>query len=173
MKLILTLCLVMVVFANEANAQNPFKGQKKIIGTTIDNIEFTDYIKNTPTDQQFNKKFEVLEFWATWCVPCIQAMPHINELNTAFKDQTDLVFISVTDETPEKVNTFLKKTDLETIVVSDQNHSIHQKLRILYKGNMVIPRTVLIDNNNKIVWYGSPTDLNKELITKFLNGEKI
>ena len=38
---------------------------------------------------------------------------------------------------------------------------------------MILPRTVLIDNSNKIIWYGTPTELNAEIIWKFLRKEKI
>ena len=36
---------------------------------------------------------------------------------------------------------------------------------------MILPRTVLIDDSNKIVWYGTPAELDSELILKFLRKE--
>jgi hypothetical protein len=38
---------------------------------------------------------------------------------------------------------------------------------------MPLPRTVLIDNENRIVWYGSPKELTENGIRKFLNGKPI
>ena len=61
----------------------------------------------------------------------------------------------------------------ETIVVSDQTKSIHRALKIENDGTMPLPRTVLIDDENKIVWYGSPEELTGKLIEKFLKKEKI
>ena len=148
------------------------QSQKELIGTTVKEISFTDYLKNEPADKNFNSKFKVLEFWATWCRPCLAAVPHINKLQAKFKDE-DILFISVTAEAPEKTVKTLQKVNFETIVVSDQTRTIHRDLRIEYKNTMAIPRTVLIDNENKIVWYGSPKDLTPSLLKKFLNKEPL
>ncbi|HEY7544991.1 MAG TPA: TlpA disulfide reductase family protein, partial [Blastocatellia bacterium] len=50
----------------------------------------------------------VLEFWATWCAPCIAAMPHLNELADKFKDKP-VRFISITYENESIVAPFLKR----------------------------------------------------------------
>src|SRR5262245_37427861 len=53
-------------------------------------------------------KVVVLEFWATWCGPCITAIPHLNELADAFKDKP-VQFIAITDEDEKVVAPFLKR----------------------------------------------------------------
>jgi len=57
-------------------------------------------------------KAVVLEFWATWCAPCVAAIPHLNELATQFKDRP-VVFLSVSDETPSVVEAFLQKHPID------------------------------------------------------------
>src|SRR5258708_33922560 len=52
-------------------------------------------------------KAVVLEFWATWCAPCIDAIPHVNELAEQFKDRP-VQFISITDEESSLIEGFLK-----------------------------------------------------------------
>lgn len=54
----------------------------------------------------------VLEFWSTRCSFCISAIPHLNELATAFKDRT-VVFLSVTERDRVTVGEFLKKHSIE------------------------------------------------------------
>ena len=153
-------------------AQRPIKAQKKMIGTNIEKIAFSDFIANIPDDKDFDDKFKILEFWATWCKPCLEAVPHLNELKSQFSDQDDLVFLSVTYESPERTKKLLKKIKFETTVVSDQTKEIHKNLKIEYKGVMVLPRTVLVDDANNVVWYGTPDELHAELIANFLKGEK-
>ncbi|SMG47989.1 Thiol-disulfide isomerase or thioredoxin [Marivirga sericea] len=165
--------LALTFLTSNIYAQKTIKAQKRLIGGKIEKIEFTDYIENTPDSKEFNKKFKVLEFWATWCKPCLEAVPHLNELKSAFNDEDDLVFLSVTYEAPEKTQKVLERIKFETIVVSDQTKKIHNDLNIEYKGMMILPRTVLIDNSNKIIWYGTPTELSAEIIRKFLKNEKI
>src|SRR5512146_3334745 len=48
----------------------------------------------------------VLEFWATWCAPCIAAQPDLNELVDTFKDR-QVQFVSITDEDESVVAQFL------------------------------------------------------------------
>ena len=145
-----------------------FKAQIELTGTKTEEIKPTHYLQNEPADKNFANKFKVLEFWATWCRPCLKAVPHLNKLQEKFKDQ-DIVFLSITYEQPEKTWSTFQKVKFETIVVSDTTRTIHKKLRVDYKGTMALPRTVLVDNENRIIWYGSPNDLTEEMIKKFLN----
>ena len=149
-----------------------FKPQNELIGTTVGEIKITDYLLNEPANKNFNNKFKVLEFWATWCKPCLKAVPHLNKLRDKFSD-SNLVFLSITYESPEVVQKVFSKVKFETIVVSDQTRTIHRALRVQYNGTMPLPRTVLVDDQNRIVWYGSPKDLSEKLIKRFLGKESL
>src|SRR5215471_10614976 len=50
----------------------------------------------------------VLEFWATWCAPCVEQIPHLNKLAEQFKNNNAL-FLSVTDEDAATVSAFTAK----------------------------------------------------------------
>jgi thiol-disulfide isomerase/thioredoxin len=162
-----------ICFPFAALAQSTlFKPQLALLNTRIDTIVVSNYLLNEPTDKDFSSKFKVLEFWATWCRPCLKAVPHLNRLQTKFKD-SNIVFFSFTYEKPEKAAEAFKKVNFETIVVSDTNKVIHRKLLIEMNGTMPLPRTVLIDDQNRIVWYGSPEKLNAKLLEKFLRKESL
>ena len=55
-------------------------------------------------------KVVVVEFWATWCAPCIASIPHLNELAEQFRDE-DVVFISLVD-TAERGSLSLRDQEL-------------------------------------------------------------
>lgn len=59
----------------------------------------------------FKGKPIFLNFWATWCPPCIAEMPDIQDLYNQFGQ--DAVFLLITDETPQKVTAFMQKRGFE------------------------------------------------------------
>ncbi|MCL6460430.1 MAG: redoxin family protein, partial [Flavobacterium micromati] len=136
-------------------------------------INITDYILNIPENKNFEDKYIIIEFWATWCGPCLSAVPHINKLQEKYKSNKELVFISMTDEKAEKVLATLNRIEFKTIVVSDQTKKTHRDLEVEKNGIMAIPLTVLIDNKGVIKWKGLPEDLNEQKIDLFLKGGKL
>ena len=165
-KILVLLCLLPTVLFAQTGV---FEAQKGLIGTVTEDIAVTHYLQNQPADTAIQSKFKVIEFWATWCAPCIKAVPHLNKLQEKFKDE-NIVFLSVTYESPAKTEATLQKVKFETVVATDTTSRLHTQLKIRDKGTMVVPRTVLIDNQNRIVWYGYPTQLTESLIKKFLKG---
>ena len=166
-------CLLLLFFPLMVLAQNPLsKYQQELIGTTANSFQPTDYLLNEPADKNFDGKFKVLEFWATWCRPCLKAVPHLNKLQRQFAD-SNIVFLSITYEQPAIAQKVFSKVSFETIVVSDQTRSIHKALRVQYNGTLPLPQTVLIDDENRIIWYGNPKYLSKKKLEQFLRREKI
>ncbi len=143
------------------------------VGTKIENLKFSDHILNVPDGAEFDSKFKVLEFWATWCAPCLKAVPHLNELSEEFTDNKELVFLSITYEKPEVADRALKRIPFKTIVVSDQNQAVFANLGVKKGSTITIPQTFLVDNNNVIRWKGKPSELTTELLNRFLKGEEL
>ena len=140
------------------------------VGQKSPTINITDWVLNTPTDKNLKGKFIVLEFWATWCGPCIGAVPHLNTLQEMFK-QNDLYFVSITDETVEKINRTSKRIPFKSIVVSDQTKATQTAFGDGKEGLVSLPMTVLIDNQDIIRWIGSPEELTADMMNSFLKGQ--
>jgi uncharacterized protein (TIGR03435 family) len=109
-------------------------------------------------------KVVVLEFWATWCAPCIGAIPHLNDLVAHHADDP-VVFISITDETADEVEPFLKKRPIDGAVALDNDRSIFHNFRI-----GAIPRTFLIDQDGIIRAIVQPSGLTSTMIDAVLQG---
>lgn len=107
-------------------------------------------------------KAVVLEFWATWCGPCVMAIPHLNELTVQFQDKP-VVFLSVTDENRAVVEPFLKKRPIEGWVGLARDRKTFADY-----GVTGVPRTFLIDAAGKLVAGVTPDDLTAGLIGDLL-----
>lgn len=122
----------------------------------------------TVVDTKFlSGKVVVLEFWATWCGPCIAAIPHLNALANRFKDEP-VQFIAITAEEKGKVLAFLKKRPIDAWIVLDGDRAMNDAYRVTE-----IPHTVVIGTNGLIAAITDPTFLTEQHITDLLAGRKI
>lgn len=110
-------------------------------------------------------KAVVLEFWATWCGPCIASFPHLNHLNKKYQDK-NVVFISVTHETPEVAQNVLKKKPLHTWLGFDTDDALRKAF-----GFKSLPQTVLISPEGKIAAITRPSELTPAVIDALIAGK--
>ena len=112
-------------------------------------------------------KVVVLEFWATWCGPCVGAIPHLNELADKFKDQP-VQFIAVTDEDEKVIAPFLKRKPIHAWIGLDTDKSMFKAY-----GVSGIPHTVVVNKKGKIVAITHPTSLTENILKEALAGKKL
>ena len=73
--------------------------------TTINKIQLTD-LKNLGIDmKQYKGKTVFVNFWATWCKPCIAEMPSIHKLQTRLKDE-NIIFLLASNEDINEIEGF-------------------------------------------------------------------
>ncbi len=112
-------------------------------------------------------KVVVLEFWATWCGPCIVHFPNLNELADRFKGKP-VQFISITEESREVVERFLKRREIKSWVGLDTDRSVFRALRVAG-----IPQTVIIDTEGRIAALTSPEQVTEQVLRDLLAGETV
>lgn len=95
-------------------------------------------------------KVVVVEFWATWCGPCVAAIPHLNQL-VASLDPAKFQFISVDDEDPKVVASFLAKKKMSGWIGLDQTAA-----DFAWYGADSRPTTVIVDGQGKVVAATNP-----------------
>ena len=112
-------------------------------------------------------KAVVLEFWATWCGPCVAGIPDWNRLVEAFRDKP-VIFLSVTDENPGHVEKFLQKTPIEGWVGIARRKAMHDPYEI--DG---IPRAVLIDASGKLAGTIYTPRLKSVMVEQLIAGKPL
>ena len=87
----------------------------------------------------------VVDFWASWCGPCMQSMPLVDGVVREFADRkVELVAVNM-EEQPEHVKTMLQRHKLKIPVVFDPDGTVAAKYAVT-----AIPQTVVIDRDGKI-----------------------
>jgi thiol-disulfide isomerase/thioredoxin len=89
-------------------------------------------------------KVVVLNFWATWCGPCRREIPELNNLVEKYKDNSDVVFVAITNDLRERVANFLSSNEFKYKVAFDVD-SVYQKYNVT-----AVPTHVIIDKDGFI-----------------------
>ncbi len=143
----------------------PFSVGDKVTGLTVPFLLQADET-STIAIEEMRGSIVVLEFWATWCGPCVASIGHLNELADEFADNDKVRFISVTDEAPETITEFLVRKPIHTWIGIDPKRSLLTAFEI--SG---IPTTVIINADGWMAASISPSQLDAQVLERIQNGE--
>ncbi|MCG9132709.1 redoxin domain-containing protein [Candidatus Poribacteria bacterium] len=115
------------------------------IGKPAPNFQVTDLNGETLSLEKYRGQVVLLDFWATWCGPCITEMPKIKKTYAQYKDQQFQIIGISLDTSKEPLETYIEKEGLEWVHYWDESGEI----RTLY-GVWGIPSAFLIDGEGII-----------------------
>ncbi len=110
-------------------------------------------------------KVVILEFWGTWCGPCVAAIPHLNRLVSEYRNQP-VQFLFVTDEEQWRVESFLKLRPIMGWIGLDPRRATFDAY-----GAEALPKTVVLDPTGVVAAVTGPGGLNEKLIDDTLAGK--
>ncbi len=144
------------------------------IGSKAPALDIEHYFHEDDTRVSEFKKGNVyvVEFWATWCGPCIASMPHLAELQTKHRNE-GVQIISISDETVDEVEALLAKpypgkdvsfaeVTLPYTLTTDPDGST-QRDYMEAAGQNGIPTSFLVGKTGIIEWIGHPGELEEPL----------
>jgi peroxiredoxin len=124
-----------------------------------------DFAAKDLTDKQvalkdLKGKVVIVDFWATWCPPCREGLPHVDKVYQAFKDKGVVALAVDVQETKDKVQQFVTENKFTFTALLDSDGKVSEKYKV--SG---IPQTVIIgkDGNVKNVFVGTGPDSEKRL----------
>jgi thiol-disulfide isomerase/thioredoxin len=130
------------------------------VGDPAPKLKATKWLQGSEVTDFAPGKTYVVEFWATWCGPCIVMMPHMAEMQREYKDK-GVTFIGFTkkdpNNTPEKVAEFVQKRGPKlgyTFAYADDSDTYDAYMKAAKQGG--IPCSYVVNKEGKIDYIGHP-----------------
>jgi cytochrome c biogenesis protein CcmG/thiol:disulfide interchange protein DsbE len=116
------------------------------VGDTAPNFSITTTAGETMTPRNFGGRVLVLNFWASWCAPCVEEAPSLNEFAKTFKDSGVVVLGVSVDRNEQSFQSFVKRFDVSYPTARDPEQNLSYRY-----GTYKIPESYIIDRNGKVV----------------------
>ncbi len=148
------------------------------IGDPAPTFKVTGWVKGEPVKELKKGNIYVVEFWATWCGPCISSMPHLSEMAKKFEGRASLISINTWDfakdenkvlETDEahvaRVANWVKENDakMQYNVAYDDSKDFMSTTWMRAAGRNGIPCAFIVNADQQIAWIGHPMQMEEVL----------
>ena len=150
-------------------------GRRFDIGDAAPALRVRQWLKGEPVREFKKGQLYVVEFWATWCRPCIAGMPHFSELAREYRGRIDFLSIDVYEpkKTPRsKIQRFVDSmgTHMDYSVAEEDSNDMETGwLAAFNTKDEGIPRAFVIDGRGRVAWIGHPHVIDT-VLRQLVNG---
>ena len=154
--------LLAAMFYVQANSK-PLKPGDKIPDIVIMNL--MNASQTAVTLQSLKGKVIVLDFWATWCVPCVKAFPKMAAIQKQYSKEVQV--IAVSNESPDRIGRFIKNRPLDLWFASDTATASLLKQSF---PHISLPHVVIIDKEGVVRAITNGNEVTDDVIKQVVNG---
>ena len=146
------------------------KPERLVTGMDAPPLSVQEFIKGDAIDGFKDGQVYVVEFWSTWCGPCIRAFPHLSELQKQYGDRVTIIGVNIwerpyDDGTLAKVKAKVEQQGekMAYTVAYDGPEKKSDKAWMAAAGRNGIPSAFIVDQKGKVAWMGHPMQLDPVL----------
>ncbi len=150
-----------------------------MVGDKAPKLQTGEWVQGEPVTGFDSNHVYIVEFWATWCGPCVGSIPHLNQVWQKFKDKGVIVIGQDVWDSDEAVAPFVKKmgTNMTYRVALDDKSqdpdgfmsSTWWKRKVNHHG---IPTAFIINRDGIIAWIGHPMGLKEQDLDEIVSGHQ-
>ncbi len=171
--------MLFIIFASLMNCEN--KEQTKTVNKLSNSINEVKIGEETPnfhfnyllngktvaaTLEDYKNSLIILDFWATWCGPCIKATPKMEKLQSEFGKKLKIILVS--NEKKERITAFLSQNPINLPIILDSEGVFND-----YFKHASIPHYVILDKNKIVKAITHGDYITSENISKLLKNERV
>ncbi|RYG45206.1 TlpA family protein disulfide reductase [bacterium] len=147
-------------------------GQSLTVGDPAPLLKPAKWLKGAPIAEFKKGQVYVVEFWATWCGPCKENIPHLTEMAKKYKGRATVAGISIWESNDPESTAYMKKVEsfvkeqgpkMDYVVAVDGPESKIGNGWMKAAGEAGIPCSFIVGKDGKIAWIGHPAKLDAVL----------
>ena len=164
-KTILIIIAAVVTFGLGATTRHFSMQPEKIDTSALPIFSLSDLSGQSHTISEWQGKILVINFWATWCPPCLKEIPDFIALQDQYKDQ-GLQFIGIALDDKEAIAEYIATTPINYPVLLGGDAGIALARQL---GNKVdaVPYTLIVNQQGQII-HQHPGEFSKEQLMEFI-----
>ena len=137
-----------IIQYRQQHPSRAFTGSE-LVGTPLPALTLTDLEGRAHALSDYRGRRLLINFWASWCVPCVEEMPALNRAQEKFGDHAPIVLGIAMDE-PDRVRTFLAAHPVSYPILLGQLEAPSTSLQ-LGDEREILPFSVLVDPDGRII----------------------